>query len=87
MPGPAKVNVPAPVVVRFTPPVTLLFNVRLPAARFSVCAVPSTTGTFNVCALAELLIMPLTPLVSVLPVDEPMMKLPAVLLKVMPATL
>jgi hypothetical protein len=66
--------------------VTACPRVRAPAAAFRVCAVHSTTGTFSVCAFAELLVMPLPVNVSTL-LLVPTTKLPAVLLKVTPVTL
>ena len=61
------------------------FTVRSPAARLKVWDTPKATGTFSVCALAELLVKPPVRM-SVLPVALPMEKLPAVLLKVRPVS-
>jgi hypothetical protein len=59
----------------------------LPAVALKLCAaVVKETGTFNVCALAELLATPLEVIVKVL-LEVPMVKFPAVLGKLKPVTL
>ena len=86
---PLKVVLYEPVTVTRLPPlVTFPLTCKLPAAAFKVWPPLKTIGTFNVWALAELLVtpVPLLPKVNKLPPLAVMLKLLAPLLKVTPAT-